>query len=224
MNSVSVTVCRRPGYTRQTLQALKRCDGINSWSVAVFIDRQCEETVKAVIEESPKWWTVFSSTSAVGCNENVRRAFEHGFSVSDYHVHLEDDTPPARDALSFFSWGRKFGDDAQVFCVNGYSKRGGCVDVARQGQDITAWGIATWQDRWKEMAANWSPDPGISWDTWFDSNVRNGRDTITPDASRIQNIGEHNGTYGNPHVWASHQYTTAMVPDDTSVSEWRLLS
>jgi hypothetical protein len=222
VNSVSVTVCRRPEYTRQTLKALKRCDGVNSWEVAVFVDRQCEETLSLVVEEALPCWMVAFSESPIGCNENVRKAFEHGFSLSGYHVHLEDDTVPSRDALAFFLWGRQFGKDAGVFCVNAYSKRGGRVDGARQGQDITAWGIATWRDRWDEMRSNWSSDQGIAWDTWLDRHVRNGRDTITPDCSRIQNIGEHNGTYGNPGVWAAHQFTNAMVPDGTSVCEWRL--
>ena len=223
MNSLTVTVCRRPDYTRQTLQALMKCDGIGDWNVSIFVDRQCEQTVGVVLQNRLQSWNVYGSDSPIGCNENVRRAFRHGLSVADYHVHLEDDTVPAKDALSFFSWASRFGSDPGVFCVSGFSRRGGAVDEAIRGHDYTAWGFAIWRDRWQEMEANWSPDTAVSWDTWMEWHVRQGREAIVPVASRIQNIGEFGGTYNNPHVWATEQHTKAMVPDGTSVTEWRLV-
>lgn len=224
MNSLTVTVCRRPEYTRQTLRALAKCDGIEGWDVSIFVDRQCEQTVGVAVQERLPAWNVYGSSGPIGCNENVRRAFIHGLSVADYHVHIEDDTVPARDALAFFRWARKFGTDPTVFCVCGFSRRGGAIDEATRGQDYTAWGFATWRDRWQEMNSNWSADPAVSWDTWMEWHVRKGRLAITPLASRIQNIGEFGGTYNNPHVWASEQFTRAMVPEGTSVTEWRLVS
>jgi hypothetical protein len=226
MRSVSITVCRRPEYTRQTIKSLLACDGLEKWAVSVFVDMQCEQTLTVVNELSPSNWKVFVSEGPIGCNENVRRAMRHGFSISNYHVHLEDDTPPVRrDALSFFTWGEKFGCDPGVFCTCGFARKArGGVNEAVRGGDYTAWGLGLWADRFAEMDANWSPDPSISWDTWMCQRVRNGRDPVSVAMSRIQNIGQHGGTYNNPLVWAADQHTNALAPEDASVQvdEWRL--
>lgn len=225
MPSVSVTVCRRPEYTFRTLSLLSGCVGVGEWDVSIFVDNQCGETLDVVKSVSLPSWMIHVSEAPLGCNENVRRAFRHGMSISDFHVHLEDDTAPARDALCFFKWSQQFGSDPTVFCSCGYSRKGGDADAAVRGSDYTAWGLATWRDRWEEMDANWSPHPAISWDTWMDQKIRNGRDAVTPLASRIQNIGQFNGTYNNPHVWAETQFTRQMVPEGTVVreTEWRLI-
>jgi hypothetical protein len=224
MPSLTVTVCRRPEYTLHTLSLLKSCDGVRDWDISIFVDNQCDVTRDLVKNISPSSWGMHISDGPLGCNENVRRAFRHGFEASDFHVHLEDDTSPARDALSFYKWASQFGGDPELFCVCGYSRRGGEPHLAVKSADYTAWGFATWRDRWLEMDADWSPVKEVSWDTWMDRNVRKGRLAISPLASRIQNIGRFGGTYNNPYVWEHEQFTREMVSPEVSIDEssWRL--
>lgn len=204
---------------------LKSCLGVEGWDISIFVDMQCEQTLSVVESLSPKSWGIHVSDGPIGCNENVRRAFRHGLGVSDFHVHLEDDTCPSKDALQFYAWASQFGSDPELFCVCGYSRRGGEPSHAVKSADYTAWGFATWRDRWLEMDADWSNDTAISWDTWMDQRVRKGRLAISPLASRIQNIGRYGGTYNNPFVWEQEQFTHAMVQPWVCIDEnsWRLI-
>lgn len=222
MNSVSVTVCRRPDYTEQVLRALLACEGIGGWRVAVFIDSQCERTAEVVRQVSPQEWEIHASAGPLGCNANVRRAMQYGFARSEYHVHLEDDTLPVRDALAYFKWAEQFRADAAVFGVTGYSRIGGAVDAATLLDRMCPWSFATWQDRFAEIDADWSSNTVVAWDTWIDRHVRKGRPLITPHRSRIQNIGQHGGTYNTPECWAREQFTDAMTEHETLVAGWRL--
>jgi hypothetical protein len=222
MSSLSVTVCRRPEYTEQVLRSLLACDGIGGWRVAVFIDSQCERTAEVVRRVSPQSWEIHASDCPLGCNANVRRAMQYGFSGSEYHVHLEDDTLPIRDTLSFFKWAKRFATDAAVFGVTAYSRAGGATDTATMLDQMCAWSFATWSDRFAEIDANWSTDTTVAWDTWIDRHVRNGRPLVTPHRSRIQNIGQHGGTYNTPAFWEREQFTTVMANADSCTTDWRL--
>ena len=223
MKSLSVTVCRRPEYTEQVLGALLKCDGIDSWSVAVFIDRQCDRTVELVRRLAPTAWAIHESTGPLGCNANVLRAMQHGFGKSEYHVHLEDDTVPVRDTLNYFAWASQFGCDERLLGVTAYSRIGGDACEAVMLGAFCPWGFATWRDRFAEFDANWCPEPKVSWDTWIDGTMQRGRLLVTPCLSRIQNVGQHAGTFNTPDMWAKEQFNPTMAAEDSAVSEWRLL-
>jgi hypothetical protein len=220
--TVTVTACRRPAYTRRTLDALKRCLGIGEYVVTIIVDPGCDETRSVAAEYAVEGWSAVFLAEKLGCNGAIRAALDIGFSQNDYHIHLEDDTPPARDCLLWFEWARQFGGDDRVFSVTAYNKANGSRDGAAACRWFTPWGWATWADRWSEMRASWPAGGGVSWDVTQNAQTRGGRYEIRPMLSRTQNIGRDMGAHNTPEVWEREQYNEHWAGDDSSTSQWSL--
>ena len=224
MHTVTLTLCRRPEYTRRTIAALKACTGINDYEVGVFVDRQCEATLAVVHDMIPASWHLVVSQGRWGCNVAIRNALRWGFALSEFHVHLEDDTLPAKDFLSFCRWASQCGVDPSVLSVTGYARDNEPADVAHRRDWFSCWGWGTWRDRWEQLDAVWAPDGPVAWDTNVHNRCRNGRVEIAPGLSRIQNIGEHGGQHNSPAIWRDCQWTPHFAGDqEHDVQEWRLV-
>lgn len=221
--TLSLTVCRRPEYTLQTILAIGNCINIEKYDVAVFVDFECEQTLAVVNDCRLPAWQVFVSEHRLGCNASVRRALAWGFARSDYHIHLEDDTVPAKDFLQFMEWGRSFGGDESVFSVSGYSRSNGTPNGSERRHWFYPWGWATWANRWKEIDAAWQLGSDVSWDTTVNRDIRNGRTEIGPALSRIQNIGRDGGAHVTADVWEREHYTphfSGVV--SYGIKEWQM--
>jgi len=222
--SVTVSAYNRPTYLRQTLVALTRCDGVDRSRIIVIIDASdhTDEQVDICRRLDLHHGTL---QPRAGCNKAIRTAFVYGFmGDSDYHVHLEDDTVPSRDALSWFAWARdRYRDDPTVLNVSGYQRvSNGQVNQSGLRRWFTPWGWATWRDRWDQLAAGWIHDESISWDVVINHALRAGRYEAFPTVSRIQNIGAERGVHVPSPEWHAANHHVPETADDlmASVTAW----
>lgn len=220
--TVTVTAFRRPAYTRRTLESLSRCHGIQDYKVSILVDHGCDETLGVAKEFMSLGWRVAVPDGRLGCNAAVRAAMAIGFAENDYHINLEDDTPPAKDCLRWFEWARQFGGESRVFSVLAYCRQKGPPEAAVAEKWFCAWGWATWADRWQEMQKHWPDAHGVSWDVAMNHQARGDRYLIRPELSRTQNIGRDMGTHNTPEVWEAEQYNQHWAGEDANTSEWRL--
>jgi hypothetical protein len=220
--TVTVTACRRPAYTRRTLESLKRCHGVEEYTVTVIVDLGCDETLAVASEYAGEGWNVGFPAAKLGCNGAILAALDIGFSQNDYHIHLEDDTPPAKDCLLWFEWARRFGNNDRVFSVAAYNTANGLRDAAEVRKWFTPWGWATWADRWAEMRAAWPTGREVTWDVIQNMQARGDRYEIFPTLARTQNIGRDMGEHNTPEIWEREQYNELWAGDDSSTSRWTL--
>ena len=206
---ITMCVYRRPEYTRQVLQFLSKCTGINKYTVFISIEKEPHPDVITVIDSFKNIQIKkVPSSNKLGCNGNTHKALSLGFNDSDYVIHVEDDILLAPDALSYFEWARHFENHPDVFTVGawrssiGWLPEGGRPKPPQEDQKVskqrffTCWGWATWQNRWQSISEKWTKcaDNGLSWDNNL-NNLRGTRTEIVPCISRAINIGDNGGTH-----------------------------
>lgn len=223
--NITVSAYNRPAYLRATLAALSRCDGIGSCRVAVLLD-PCEETQEQRVTVQKFGFEPVEFAGHVGCNLAILGSLGYGFGPmgSEYHVHLEDDTVPTRDALYWFRWaGEHYRRDPSVMNVSGYQRiSNGRLAECGTRRWFTPWGWATWRDRWAGLEAGWSRTE-ISWDVVVNHVLRAGRFEVFPTVSRIQNIGAEKGTHVPSPEWHTENHRVAVTADDVpgdTVTAW----
>lgn len=226
--NITVSGYNRPLYLRQTLAALRRCDGIADCRVVVLLD-PCDETERCEAIAGRYDFESLVHPEHRGCNRAIRAALAYGFDVmgSEFHIHFEDDTVPTRDALRWFAWARdEYRDQARIMNISGYQRlSNGRIDECGARKWFTPWGWGLWRDRWPELAAGWNEnDTVVSWDHTVTHVLRAGRSEVFPAVSRIQNIGALKGSYV-PHTrWHRANQQVRQTADDISgppVTEWR---
>lgn len=213
MKVITLAAWRRPDYTKQVLDSIRRAHGVEDYALLIGVDgKGHEDVVKLVRSVDFVPSQVLINNQHVGCNLNTKYILMYAFQHFDYVIHLEDDTPIAPDALRYFEWASQFTSDPTVFVVSawGVLPRGKAQPndhqrIVKTGL-FSCWGWATWKDRWLEMQQAWSLDGDMhkSWDIRVDE-VRGSRYQLQPIISRSNNIGEHLGTHrGACHVgeWA----------------------
>lgn len=213
--NITVSAYNRPRYLERTLSALSRCDGIGDCRVTVLIDPSEFAAESARIADK-YGFRHGKYTERQGCNAAIFFAFVAGFgSGDDFHLHLEDDTVPTRDALRWFAWARdRYRNDPAVFSVSGYQR----ISNGRPGECglrrwFTPWGWGLWRDRWLGIATSWSHGE-TSWDVVVNHALRAGRYEAFPAVSRIQNIGAEMGTHVPSAEWHAANHHVAETADD----------
>ena len=225
--TLSVSVFRRPAYTRRVLEALRECAGIEKFSVMIHCDvhpnhaQACEEVLTVVNEIArPMRWGV-AAHQQIGCNRNVIGAVDWGFRAGndhplDFHVHLEDDTLPHRDFLDYMMWAADdyyFGSN--VLTISGYNRKPGDPADSIIRRWFTPWGWGTWRDRWEIVRPATDVSKTLSWDCQMCGWTRNfGRFEAAPALGLVQNIGEHDGSYNNPTLWAAEQHAPVWAGNE----------
>lgn len=225
--NITVSAYNRPEYLHKTLAALRSCIGIGECRVMVLIDPS-EESVHSAALAARYGFKSLQYSQRVGCNRAIQFALVHGFHEmgSDYHIHLEDDTVPARDCLQWFAWARdQWRDEPRVMNVSGYQRiSNGCLDECGTRRWFTPWGWATWRDRVAGLLAGWVADDSTSWDVVVNHALRAGRYEAFPTVSRIQNIGAERGTHVPSAEWHTHNHRVPVTADDITsretVNEW----
>lgn len=206
-----MTLCSRPRYTQRVLEALARCDGIETFVVAFFVEPVDQEVIDLAVKFRGRD-SVMVGSSRVGCNCNTYAALAWGFDHHDKVIAMEDDTLPGRDFLRFMAWGlREYERDKAVLSVCGYQKtpkdEAGYRNSVIREQWFTPWGWGTWRDRWHSIRASWPRyDHQVSWDTVVDKLTRVGRYEVRPMLARIQNIGAEGGTHVPSAAWHAHHH------------------
>lgn len=200
---ITFTASHRPTYTAEVLTALAQCRGVAKYLLLPSIEPGNDEVVALYDAISFARCRIEVNRVRLGCGANTLSALERGFAISDFVIHLEDDTVPTTDTLEYFEHCRAtYRRTPDVFSVSGYpgapwsekvlpeTLRGRYRTLARH-RWFTPWGWATWRNRFKEMHYNWDPS---DWDRQLNTRLRGTRFEVTPILSRIQNIGAHAGT------------------------------
>ena len=117
---------RRPEYTRQVIEGLRRCEGIEKYTVLSFVEPgsepDCQETWEMVKAMDFADCYSFRNERRLGTAKNVYQALSVGFGFTDYVIHLENDCVPTPDALLFFEHCRDaYRDDPQVFSAAAFN-------------------------------------------------------------------------------------------------------
>jgi hypothetical protein len=215
MRTISVIAHKRPGYLAQVLEALTLCAGIERYRVHVFCDRnprrhQCAEVA------SRFGFTPVVHRRRLGCDRNTAHAIDHAFSDlgASYHLHLEDDTVPARGALLWFEWAERFATDPSVLTVSGYHREpSGTESEYERRPWLTPWGFATWADRWERV--RWSAPKARGWDIALNSvREQEGLVEVHPCVSRIQNIGAEDALHVPSPAWHAEHHHAREVADE----------
>lgn len=171
---ISMVSWRRPQYTRKVLEALEKCTGIEEFQILLHIDGGYPDRVSEMIEGMKNLnldIVLNRHFKNIGCAANTYSALSHAFSKqrSGWVIHLEDDTLPSKDFLSFMEQCLDhYRDDENLFSVSGYHRvsgeeKEGITDEAMQTRareidfrmNFSCWGWGTWERVWSEVRSNW---------------------------------------------------------------------
>jgi len=230
MRVVVSTLCNRPDYTRQMVEALAGCHGAVDYTFMAFAEPGCPEVLEPVrrAEGRFKECVLRVNKERLYVRRNMYQALNAGFAMSDRVIVFEDDCIPSVDALRYFEWAlEQYEDDCNVFSVAGYHRpqntgSGEEFALAHQAQVhrrvwFHPWGWATWRRSWQLLAGDWAL-PGRSWDCHIRDLVRRRAYTeIYPAVPRVKNVGSEGGTssrrltpkqyadmHDNGHAWAGN--------------------
>ena len=211
---ISMTAWRRPEYTKQVIDNLKRCIGFEEYTILPTIEPGYPEILDAF--NGLHNCNIIVNDVRLGCEANTLKALQRGFEISDFVIHLEDDTVPGIDSLRYFEWVYKtYKDDKEIFTVTAYNRIRDIDKIYPQDYFtsyrqhwFTGWMWATWKDRFEEMSTKWSYE---SWDKNINKRIRGNRYEICPSLPRSQNIGEYSGTNVTPNYWRKYHYNPIWI-------------
>lgn len=210
---ITTTWWRRLEYSRRTIYALSACPEAKDYTVLIHIDGPPDPGIVALAKSvQPLFANVLvePSQTHLGCNGNTRKALEHGFSLGDFVIHVEDDVLVAQDALRYMEWASQFASDQNLFTVSLWRHDKGWLPstpdkpkppdtdgLAENYPRFAVWGWGSWADRWEEMKRGWTTggDMDASWDIVLTEKVRAARCDLSPHCSRAVNIGADLGTH-----------------------------
>lgn len=226
MKTISISLYKRPDYTKILLDHLDRCYGIEQYVTVICCEPANSEVIDLAKNFRPDRTYVIVNPKIQGCNWNIFQCLSIGFDNSDFHIHLEDDTIPGRDFLSYCEWAKnEYINDSDVFSVCGYvnvnnktehyNPKSEDVGAVHRRKWYTPWGWASWKNRWdnikNDLYNRLKTNKTRSWDCHLHDIVRE-KYEIFPAVSRIQNIGAENGTYVPSSGWhKSHQYNEFWI-------------
>jgi hypothetical protein len=203
---------QRPDYSSQILQALKRCDRVESYTILIGLNPE-ESVVDEMLRvcnaiDFGASHAVFLREQDLGCNLNKLLILDEAFRNFDYVIHIDDDIPLAPDTLCYFEWARQFGRDSQNFTVGCWRHSMGWLPDRPEpkpvGEDgrvgrakyFTCYGWATWHDRWDKIRTSW---PATYGEPFYDGQMafcsRGDRYELRPYISRSIHIGEKKGMH-----------------------------
>lgn len=229
--TLSISLYRRPFYTKILLDALNRCYNIDKYQIFISCDvyyytafdtKNLRNNSLASLDLAQKFrphqTQVIKNEPILGCNNNIYQCLNIGFNNNnDFHIHLEDDTIPSKDILLYFEWARnEFRYDENIFSVCGYSKSETNVndfyyDKVGKSHWFSPWGWGTWKDRYLEIEQNIHNCLFKGWDEKINHCTRKNRYQIFPHISRIQNIGALDGENVSEDYHRKHQYNQFWI-------------
>lgn len=180
---ITSTHYNRPDCTRQMLEHLTRCDGIEKYTLLCGVEPRFPEVIDE-IEKYPFRKEIYLNDRLLGCWQNKKSVLSRGFNKSDFVIHIEDDVILARDALKYFEWCYHQSGFASVtafsiekrFLSNPSIDRVGITEL----YSPIAW--ATWKSEF-DLIQNWNgSDLELKW-FW------NNRNHLSPEVSRAKHIG-----------------------------------
>jgi hypothetical protein len=219
MNKViTMTHFNRPSYSRLAIEWLGRCSGIRDYKIVCHLEHSDIMTeMKRVIYSQSKNLDIeiVECGSRLGNSKNTQAALEHGFSLADYVIHIEDDILLYPDALEYFEYcNNRFKQEKEVVNICSFVRQMGHVCPRTHSNRIGSrrwfcpWGWATWQDRFQRMLdlELFNDMPG------FDQNINTvlQGNEIHPIISRSQNIGAKQGCHVESEEWHLNNHYTPI--------------
>lgn len=225
--TITLTCSNRADYLKNVVDSLFEADKTNlellllpsiDYNSLKVIDiiNQIDFITKDVVIHNPR----------LGCNQNTLFAINRGMlsDFSDYILHLEDDTPLAKDALQFFSFCfNEFKDDEKIVSIGGYSK----TEELDESETYTlikepffsAWGCGFWKHKWNIIEQHWTNsrvNSGMSWDSHLNQVLFVEKQflQVRPSISRVQNIGATNGTWVHDPAWHYYNHRSPYLSND----------
>jgi len=201
---ITMPVYRRPDYTKQVLEGMRKCYGIKDYTIYIFAEPGYQEVIDVINSFDDLNIVLSINEVKLGLAANTRQCLDYGFSLSDFVIHFEDDIVPNKDCLEYFEWVRdEYVNDKEIFTTTAYNRSPFHTndhdiyhEVRRRSWHHLCW--ATWIDRWEEIKNGWTvTGGGNAWSTSV-KNILNGRCEIYPVISRVLYIGIEDGTNGEP--------------------------
>lgn len=230
---ISLTCYRRADYLETVLDSLlasiQYCN-IDSSKTKLYISIDYFDNTIPNMVRNIDWIPIkfIINDPSIGCNANTKQAILMSLEENDATIHLEDDTVPSKDALSFFVYNLdKYHNNERVISISGYNKTH-TIDNADMEETIeqkhfTCWGCAFWKHKFEVFEKNWTPycnreNRSSSWDTYLDENIFQKDDMnfyqIKPTISRIQNIGATDGTWVPSESFHTENHKSPFTSND----------
>jgi len=120
---ITVKLWNRAEYIKRVVIALEQLNKIKEYKVIFSVDKSNEKElskIKNILEKSELDKDIYYHEKNLGCAGNTRFCLDKGFEneFTDYVIHLEDDTIPAKDYLEFMEWGyEQSKNDPSIFAV-----------------------------------------------------------------------------------------------------------
>jgi len=227
MKTLSISLCDRPLYTNIVLSHLDQCFNIENYRILIFCEPINEEVISLAKNFRPDQTVVKVNPERFGCNKNIFQCWDNGFNLTDFHIHLEDDTVPGKDFLIYCEYFNQeiFKNNDTIFSISGYvnsnnanmdklfSPPSNQYDTYSYRNWFTPWGWATWSNRWPiiKSAFEESLSKEASWDHFVHESLKEKLE-IYPLVARIQNIGAEQGTYCPNSEWhTNNQYNDYWI-------------
>jgi hypothetical protein len=242
--SICLTLYRRPEYTKQVLDALLECYGIEDipvfisqdWSFEHYHSSEAVQRLAYGFQEKHPNTQYFVNTPKLGIDLNklfiIPKAFEAG---ADFVIFIEDDTVPARDLIRFMaSMAEEYEGTKEIWSVCGYNNLT-AEEFGRAKSDPYMIGLArgfcpwiwgTWRDRWQEFygddgecyKGDTKHEANGLFDHWLSKKERVLIVSVVP---RCRLIGEFGAEHTTPPDWErEHNEWGAWDLDLPDVSPW----
>ncbi len=218
---ITMTAWRRPKYTKEVIDNLRNCIGFEEYLLLPTIEPGNQDVID--IFKDIKNCDIIVNDKKLACSSNTLKALQRGFDISDFIIHIEDDTVPGIDSLRYFEWIYKtYKDNKEIFTATAYNRT---TEIDPQNyfstyrfHFFTGWMWCTWIDRFEEMKKGWDFFDRYGWDVNINENIRKNRYEIIPYISRSQNIGEYLGTYAAPDFWRKSHYNPIWINSIQNIS------
>jgi hypothetical protein len=225
MKTISLSLYNRPAYTKLVLDHLNNCFDIENYKIFICCEPINNEVIELAKAFRPDQTSLIVNPKKLGCNINIYQSLFIGFQNNDFHIHLEDDTVPAKDFLVYCEWARfYFKDRPEIFSISGYVNSNNVhieqsinlnnnYNLVSTRNWFTPWGWATWIDRWHkiENVFKFASQREESWDLFVHQAKKDALE-VFPSVARIQNVGAENGSYCPGPEWhKDNQYNEYWI-------------
>lgn len=213
MNKViTSTQYNRPEYTKQMLEHLSRCDGVDEYTLVACVDpSENLNSIVSLLKEANFFYEVVINVNErkLGCNTNTLKALYSGIRRSDVILHVEDDIILSRDALTKYEeWAKENNDDFSFSLYSRIEKsiyKPEMINDVLSRQGFIPWGFGIREWGFAKALENKCFNVGypyVSWDIAIHLMCQyenlNHKFTFL---SRAQNIGAENGTHVPNKEW-----------------------
>lgn len=228
---LAITLYRRPNYTRQLFDALKKCYGVKDYTIFISCDHDdrfrddCLE-VQAMADEFSRWHEntfIYVNNPRLGIDINKLFILPIAFKYSDFVIFYEDDTIPAPDTLRYFEWCRQFKDDPNCIAICTYDRyhdqhyhdlvmKYQSHSVIQKPGIFSIWGWGTWKDRYDRIygmdGQKYATSPLVDnvngrFDYWMSWSFESNPEAycLFPRLPRTQSVGAENAEHTPSAEW-----------------------